>query len=482
MAIKLKQLPPISQDFSKWYVAVCRLAELSDYGVVRGTMVFRPYGYAIWKAVMQNLGKMIEELGVQDAYFPMFIPYSLLQKEAEHVEGFAPEVAVVTHAGGEKLEEPLVVRPTSETIMYAHFKDWVKSYRDLPLLINQWCNVVRWEKRTFPFIRTSEFLWQEGHTAHATRQEAEEFTKKALDMYHTFATQYGAIAGVKGYKTVGEKFAGADYTTTIEVLLKSKKALQLCTSHMLGQNFSKPFEITYLDESNTQQYVWQTSWGLSTRFVGAIIGHHGDDLGLVLPPRLAPVQVVIIPILGKEKSKSQILNQVDILKQMLGGSGIRVKVDTSPKGVGYKFSYWDIKGVPLRIEIGEKEAKEQKITIYIRATREKRTLVFNNHVHKEIQKLLDEVHSIMLNRSKAFMEENTTWVKNVEELEDLLHSKPTPGFIKVYFKDDTKVAKMLQDRYKITPRVVPFDTYDQEGPDFVTGEKGGKVTLFAKAY
>ncbi len=478
---KPERLPSLSEDFSRWYNTVVQLAGLAEYGMVRGTMVFKPYGYALWKSVMRYLGKMIEDLGVSDVYFPMMIPYSLLKKESEHVEGFAPEVAVITHAGGEELQEPLVVRPTSETIMYAHFKNWIRSYRDLPLKINQWCNVVRWEKRTVPFLRTTEFLWQEGHTAHATESEAAVMVREALDMYDRFAKQYASLHGIKGYKTKGEKFAGAVYTTTIETLLRSKKALQLCTSHMLGENFAKAFEIQYLDKNNKLRYVWQTSWGLSTRFLGAVIGHHGDDYGLVLPPYLAPVQVVIIPIIKKEANKEEILKTADILEQMLRGQDIRVFVDRSDHSVGYKFNEWDIKGVPLRIEIGDEEVRSKSLTVYLRVTRERKKLMMSNRVYVQIKKLLSEISALMYERSKAFIEENTHEVKNMTELEELIKDGAV-GFIKVWFKDDQKVADMLQDRFKITPRVIPFETYDEIGNDFITGEKGARITLFAKAY
>ncbi len=479
---KPQKVPSQKQNFAKWYTSVVQLADLAEYGIVKGSIVFKPYGYALWKQVMNNLGKMIEELGVQDVYFPIFIPYGLLQKEKEHVEGFSPEVAVVTYAGGEELKEPLVVRPTSETIMYAHFKNWVRSYKDLPLQINQWCNVVRWEKRTFPFIRTSEFLWQEGHTAHATRKEAALMVKKALDMYDKFAREYAALYGVKGYKTIGEKFAGALYTTTIEILLRSRKALQLCTSHHLGQNFAKAFGIQYLDKDNKLKYVWQTSWGLSTRFLGAIIGHHGDDYGLVLPPRMAPIQVVIVPIVKEEALKEKIFKRAKIVEQMLKGNNIRVYLDDSDKTPGWKFNEWDIKGVPLRIEIGKKEVEESKLTVYMRVTREKHVLAYNNHVYKFIIEMLDEAHNLMYQRSRQFFKDHVTEVKNLKELEELLLTNDKPGFIKAFFKDDTKQAKWLQEKYRITPRVIPFDTYDEVGTDFVTGKEEGRITLFAKAY
>jgi len=482
MSKKPARLPSQSADFSKWYTSVTLLAGMADYGKVRGTMVFKPYGFALWKNIQKALGQKIEDMGVEDVYFPMFIPYSLLAKEKKHVKGFSPEVAVVTHAGGEELAEPVVVRPTSETIMYAHFKDWIKSYRDLPLKINQWCNVVRWEKRTVLFLRTTEFLWQEGHTAHSSKLEAEEMTKNALEMYYDFATNMAAVYGIKGYKTTGEKFAGAEYTVTIETMLKNRKILQSCTSHMLGQHFSKAFGIQYLDENNKLQYVWQSSWGLSTRFIGAIIGAHGDDFGLVMPPRLAPIQVVIVPIIKDEASKVQILKQADILKKMLEGAGIRVKIDDSDKSPGYKFNEWDIKGVPIRLELGVKELTEERLTVYKRATREKHSLVFNNRLAEAILELLDETHALMLKRSREFVEENTTFIKNQQELEDLLKAKETPGFIKMFFKDNTKVAQMLQDRYKITPRVIPFETYDEVGNDAITNEPGARITLFGKAY
>jgi len=474
------KLPDISRNFAEWYTKVILEAKLADYGPVRGTMILRPNGYALWKNVQKYLGAMIEDMGVQDAYFPLFIPMSYLKRESEHVEGFAPEVAVVTHAGGKKLEEPLVVRPTSETIMYEAFSRWIKSYRDLPLLINQWNNVVRWEKRTVFFLRTSEFLWQEGHTAHATRDEAVEMVFKALNAYDSFLKEYAAIWGVKGYKTHGEKFAGAEFTTTIEVLLRSKKALQSCTSHFLAQKFAKPFDVKFLDENNMEKYVWQTSWGMSTRVLGAIVGVHGDQQGLILPPKMVATQVVIVPIFKTAKEQRDILEFASLVHTMLKGAGIRVALDASDKTPGWKFNHWELLGTPLRIEIGQKELETNTITVVDRVSKERRKLMKSKDLPQVINELLSQFHEQLLKRSRTYLEENTYEAQNEQELAEIVMEKG--GFIKVWFKDSDKTAAYLQDKYKVTPRVIPLETYDQTGVDFITGEKGARLTLFAKAY
>ena len=349
---KEKGLTPQSQDFSEWYLEVIQKAELADYGPVRGTIVVRPYGYAIWENIQQVLDRMFKETGHQNAYFPLFIPMSFLRKEAEHVEGFSPELAVVTHAGGEELEEPLAVRPTSETVIGYMWSKWIRSWRDLPQLLNQWGNVVRWEMRTRPFLRTSEFLWQEGHTAHATREEAEEEVRRMLSIYARLAREYAAIPVIEGLKTEKEKFAGAVYTTTIEALMKDGKALQAGTSHYLGENFARAFDIKFQDRDLQVKYVHTTSWGLSWRFIGAIIMTHGDDRGLVLPPRLAPIQVVIVPIY-KDESRERVLEAAQGLRQALQAKGLRVHLDDRDQHTpGYKFHEWELKGVPVRIELG----------------------------------------------------------------------------------------------------------------------------------
>ncbi|MBC7474153.1 MAG: proline--tRNA ligase, partial [Candidatus Sericytochromatia bacterium] len=343
---------PQSEDYSKWYTDVVQKAELADYGPIKGTMVIRPYGYALWENIQKVLDQKFKETGHENAYFPMFIPMSYLQKEAEHVEGFAPELAVVTHAGGKELEEPMVVRPTSETIINAMFSKWVKSHRDLPLLINQWANVVRWEMRPRLFLRTTEFLWQEGHTAHSTEKEAEEESRRMLDVYIDFCNNYAAISPIPGQKSDSERFAGAVRTYTIEAMMRDKKALQSGTSHFLGQNFAKAFDIKFQSADNKLEYAWQTSWGVSTRMVGAIIMSHGDDKGLILPPNLAPYQVVIIPVMKNPEHRAKVLEATEGIKKELVDAGVRVKVDMRDNiSPGFKYNEWEMKGVPIRLEV-----------------------------------------------------------------------------------------------------------------------------------
>ena len=480
MANKIKEL--FENNFPKWYTTVILESQLADYGASKGTMIFRPYGFALWKNIQRYLGSMIEELGVEDVYFPLFFPYEFLSREAEHVEGFAPEVAIINYAGGKKLEKPLVIRPTSETVMYEAFSRWIKSYKDLPLKINQWANVVRWEKRTQFFLRTSEFLWQEGHTAHATKTEADDMVFKALNMYERFLQDVLAMYGIKGYKTDSEKFAGALFTTTIEALMKSRKALQSCTSHHLGQGFAKAFNVRFLDKNNKLNYVWQTSWGLSTRIIGGIIAQHGDKFGLKLPYKIAPIQIVIVPIYKSEKEKRIVIKFIQILEHILIGSGIRVFVDLDEDSTpGWKFNLWELKGVPLRVEIGPKEVAENKVTVFNRASRKRVKLIKNNKIGKEFLNLLDDYHADLLLEAKKFTEEHTYSVVSETELKDLLAVNKI-GFFKVFFKDSEQIASYLQDKYKITPRVIPFDSYEELGNDFITGEKGARITLFAKAY
>lgn len=474
----MEKIPNIHEDFAEWYQYVTIKAELADYGPVKGTMIHRPYGFALWKQVQKGLGGMIEDDGVSDVYFPMFIPYSFLAKEKEHVEGFAPEVAMITEAGGEKLEEPLVIRPTSETIMYKTFPNWIHSYRDLPLKINQWCNIVRWEKRTVMYMRTSEFLWQEGHTAHATRDGAVDDVMQAANRYETFLRDYMAVPGYKGYKTSGEKFAGADFTVTIETLVKNKKALQIATSHLLGQNFAKAFDITFLDENNTTQHVWQTSWGFSTRALGGMLGAHGDEKGLILPPKMAPIQVVIIPIFRSEEDREAVAKFVSNIEIMFKETGIRFKVDWGNETPGWKFNQWELKGVPMRLEIGKREAEAKQVS-YTTRLGQKGTLLLESTLHKAVSTLLDEFHAMLLARAEAFLEDNTVDVASEDELVKAIDSGK--AMYRVFFKDDTTRAKDLQEKYKITPRCIPFATIDQRGPDFITGEEG-VPTIFAKAY
>ncbi|NOY15176.1 MAG: proline--tRNA ligase [bacterium] len=471
----MARITPRSQNQAKWYQEVVLQAELADYGPVRGTIVYRPYGYAIWELIQAGLNKRIKSAGVENAYFPLFIPYSFLEKEKQHVQGFAPELALVTHGGGKKLEEPLVVRPTSETIMYHSFAKWIQSYNDLPLMINQWNNVVRWEKRTLPFIRGLEFLWQEGHTAHATKAEADKEVMRAVDMYHDFVRDQLALYSVVGYKTETEKFSGADYTTTFEILLKDGKALQSGTSHMLGQNFSRSFKIQFLDKDGKLRYVWQTSWGMSTRIIGALILAHGDDKGLRLPPKIAPIQVVIVPIIKGDPTA--VVEKCRKIKDQLAGWGIRVKLDVSDKTPGYKFNYWEVKGVPLRIEVGERELKAREVVVYRRDKGERLKLAVSE---KAINGLLDDVQASLLKEHRDFSRRNIRQASSFEEMKKII--KEDKGFVKVFYKDNPEAETKIKEETGATARCIPLEYKDQTGVCFYSRQKGGRVTLFAKAY
>ncbi len=398
----VEKITPMSKDFNEWYTDIIQQAQLADYSPVKGTMVIRPYGYSLWEGVQAYLDKKFKETGHENAYFPLFIPNSFIQKEAEHVEGFSPELATVTHAGGKELEEPLVVRPTSETIINHMFAKWIKSHRDLPMLINQWANVVRWEMRTRLFLRTSEFLWQEGHTAHKTQEEATSEALQMLDIYAEFAENAAGVSVVKGIKSANERFAGATTTYSIEAMMKDKKALQAGTSHELGQNFSKAFEIQYSDENNELQYPFQTSWGVSTRLIGMIIMAHGDDKGLQLPPKLAPTQSVLIPIIPNEDSKSVVLETVNKLHEELRES-YRIKIDDRDNiSPGFKFNEWELKGVPLRIEIGPKDIEKNSVVFSRRDGVDGKNSISINEVSEKLKDNLDDIQSNLLETSKNF--------------------------------------------------------------------------------
>src|SRR3979490_2566484 len=394
------EITPQSQDFSRWYLELGRRAELADYSPVKGCMVIRPYGYAIWELIQQALDARIKAMGHVNAYFPLFIPESLLNKEAEHVEGFAPQVAYVTHGGGEELEEKLVVRPTSEAIIGTMYAKWVQSWRDLPILINQWANIIRWEKVTRPFLRTTEFLWQEGHTAHETDVEAEDETLKILHMYKETLETEMAVPVVEGIKSESEKFAGALRTYSIEALMGDGRALQAGTSHNLGQNFAKAFDITFQARDKSVQHVWGTSWGVTTRLIGAVIMTHGDDSGLVLPPALAPYQVVIVPI-GRENWRETVLPRALEIKGQLVGAGIRVTLDDRDERPGWKFSEWELRGVPLRLEIGPKDIEKSQVVLARRDTREKAGVAMDGLVDR-VRGLLDEIQRNLLERALTF--------------------------------------------------------------------------------
>jgi prolyl-tRNA synthetase len=469
-----EQLPKKSDNISEWYTSVIQLADLADYGPVKGTMIIKPYGYAIWEAIQKSLDYHIKQKGIGNAYFPLFIPMSFLEKEKKHVEGFSPELAVVTHAGGEKLEEPLVVRPTSETIIYDSYAKWVQSWRDLPLMMNQWCNIVRWEKRTMPFMRTSEFLWQEGHTAHATHEEAVEIQNWAMDAYTRVYREDLALDGYSGYKSISERFAGAETTLAFESLMPSGKVVQSCTSHDLGQNFSKVFEISFQNQQGDDEFAWQTSWGLSTRSIGALILAHGDDNGLCLPPKIAPTQVVIIPA----RITDEVVSYCETLRAELLGGNIRTLFDGGDnESFGFKLNKWEVKGVPIVLKVGPKEIVAETITC-----RRRDTLTDNQMDRKDavnsIQKMLDDIQHDMLASSSRYRDENTRMAGDYEEFKALL--KEHKGFIKVFWNDDAKVEKKIKDETKATSRCRLAEK--SEGTDFYTGEPASDIWLFAQSY
>ena len=475
----VEKITPMSEDFNEWYTDIIQQAQLADYSPVKGTMVIRPYGYSLWEGVQAYLDKKFKETGHENAYFPLFIPNSFIQKEAEHVEGFSPELATVTHAGGKELEEPLVVRPTSETIINHMFAKWIKSYRDLPMLVNQWANVVRWEMRTRLFLRTSEFLWQEGHTAHKTQEEATSEALQMLDIYAEFAENAAGVSVVKGIKSANERFAGATTTYSIEAMMKDKKALQAGTSHELGQNFSKAFEIQYSDENNELQHPFQTSWGVSTRLIGMIIMAHGDDKGLQLPPKLAPTQSVLIPIIPNEDSKSVVLETVNKLHEELRES-YRMKIDDRDNiSPGFKFNEWELKGVPLRIEIGPKDIEKNSVVFSRRDGVDGKNSISINEVSQKLKDNLDDIQSNLLETSKNFRKDNTIHVDNKAELIDTLNS--TPGFVTCYWDENTSDEIEIKDLTKATLRCYLLEN---EGSAKAVNNESveGKKAIFSKAY
>ena len=475
----VEKITPMSEDFNEWYTDIIQQAQLADYSPVKGTMVIRPYGYSLWEGVQAYLDKKFKETGHENAYFPLFIPNSFIKKEAEHVEGFSPELATVTHAGGKELEEPLVVRPTSETIINHMFARWIKSHRDLPMLINQWANVVRWEMRTRLFLRTSEFLWQEGHTAHKTQEEATSEALQMLDIYAEFAENAAAVSVVKGIKSANERFAGATTTYSIEAMMKDMKALQAGTSHELGQNFSKAFEIQYSDENNELQHPFQTSWGVSTRLIGMIIMAHGDDKGLQLPPNLAPTQSVLIPIIPNEDSKSVVLETVNNLHEELR-EDYRIKIDDRDNiSPGFKFNEWELKGVPLRIEIGPKDIENNSVVFSRRDGVNGKSSISIDDVSQKLKENLDDIQSNLLETSKNFRKENTIHVDSKAELIDTLNS--TPGFVTCYWDENTSDEIEIKDLTKATLRCYLLD--NEDSAKSVNNESvEGKKAIFSKAY
>ena len=475
----VEKLTPMSEDFNEWYTDIIQQAQLADYSPVKGSMVIRPYGYSIWESVQAYLDKRFKETGHQNAYFPLFIPNSFIQKEAEHVEGFSPELATVTHAGGKELEEPLVVRPTSETIINHMFSKWISSHRDLPMLINQWANVVRWEMRTRLFLRTSEFLWQEGHTAHATEEEATEEALKMLDVYSDFAENIAAVSVVKGTKSANERFAGATRTYSIEAMMKDMKALQAGTSHELGQNFSKAFEIQFSDENNELQHPYQTSWGVSTRLIGMIIMAHGDDKGLNLPPKLAPIQVVVVPIIPKEEFKSMVLESVDNVKKSFD-EDTRVYVDDRDNlSPGFKFNEWELKGVPLRIEIGPRDIENNSVVVSRRDGKKEKISVSINELNDYVQKELEDIQNKLLESSQKFRESNTVHVDSYDDLISTLNEKP--GFVSCYWHENSEQEDEVKNLTKGTLRCYVIDNDKLENSVNEPSQKG-KLAIFSKAY
>eukprot|EP01024_Parvocaulis_polyphysoides_P034108 TRINITY_DN30203_c0_g3_i3.p1 TRINITY_DN30203_c0_g3~~TRINITY_DN30203_c0_g3_i3.p1 ORF type:complete len:527 (-),score=66.77 TRINITY_DN30203_c0_g3_i3:960-2540(-) len=449
-----------SQDFNQWYLDVIREADLADYGPVRGTMVIKPYGYAIWEAIQKYLDDKFKETGHENAYFPQLIPLSFLQKEADHVEGFAPELALVTKGGGSDLGEPLVVRPTSETIINHMFSQWIQSYRDLPMKLNQWCNVHRWELRTRPFIRTLEFLWQEGHTVHQTAAEAEEEAMQMIRVYEEFAVNVAALPVIAGRKSRLESFAGANRTYTIETMTGDRKALQAGTSHNLGTNFAEAFGTTYQDEEGVEQFVHQTSWGVSTRMVGGIIMTHGDDKGLMLPPKIAPIQVVIVPIIKKEKDTESVMGVVQQLQDTCKRAGIRVKVDDSTgKTPGFKFNYWEMKGVPIRVEVGPKDVDQNACVVARRDKPGKEGKTFGVTIEPEgflsfVNTALDQIHISLLQSARDFQETNIVEVQNYEELKEAIGGGK---WVRCWWSGSDEEEQQIKAETGATLRCYPFD-------------------------
>ncbi|KAL7214233.1 hypothetical protein ACSBR1_026612 [Camellia fascicularis] len=481
-----RAITPRSQDFNAWYLDIIANAELADYGPVRGTMVIRPYGYAIWEAIQDYLNVKFKETGHSNMYFPQFIPYSFIEKEASHVEGFSPELAVVTIGGGKELEEKLVVRPTSETIVNHMFTQWIHSYRDLPLMVNQWANVTRWEMRTKPFVRTLEFLWQEGHTAHASLEEAEKEALQMIDVYTKFAYEQTAIPVIAGRKSKVETFAGASKTYTIEAMMGDQKALQAGTSHNLGQNFSRAFGTQFTDETGQRQHVWQTSWAISTRFIGGIIMTHGDDAGLMLPPKIAPIQVVIVPIWKKDDDRTGVLNAALSVNEILKTAGIKVKIDdTDQRTPGWKFNFWEMKGVPLRIEIGPRDVSSGSVVISRRDVPGKQGKVFGISMEASIlvayvKDKLDEIHSSLLGKAISFRDSNIVDVNSYNELKDAIsQGKWARGPWSASDKDELRV----KEETGATIRCFPFEQPEGRSKTcLMTGNPAEEVAIFAKSY
>ena len=488
-----QKLTPRATDYSKWYNELVVKADLAEQSAVRGCMVIKPYGYAIWETIQAELDRRFKENGVKNAYFPLLIPKSFLSREAEHVEGFAKECAVVTHhrlmndPEGKgvvvdpkaRLEEELIIRPTSETIIWSTYKNWISSYRDLPILCNQWCNVMRWEMRTRLFLRTAEFLWQEGHTAHATEEEAENYAATMLDVYADFAEKVMAIPVVKGVKSPNERFAGALNTYSIEAMMQDGKALQAGTSHFLGQNFAKSFDVTFLNKENKFEYVWATSWGVSTRLMGALIMTHSDDNGLVLPPNLAPIQVVIVPIFKKQEQLDELMAKLNPLADELKKLGIRVQVDASDKATpGFKFAEYELKGVPLRIAMGGRDLENGTVELARRDTLTKETVAFDGIV-ETIQNLLKEIQDNIYQKALNFRIENT---REVDTWEDFKEEIKKPGFLLCHWDGTPETEEKIKAETKATIRCIPLEGDKTPGKCIYTGKPSAQRVIFAIAY
>jgi proline--tRNA ligase len=493
MPKELKELTKRAENYSQWFNDLVIKADLAEQSAVRGCMVIKPYGYAIWEKMQQQLDKMFKETGAQNAYFPLLIPKSFLSREAEHVEGFAKECAVVTHyrlknsdsgAGvvvdpSARLEEELIIRPTSETIIWNTYKNWIKSWRDLPLMCNQWCNVMRWEMRTRPFLRTSEFLWQEGHTAHATKEEAVEEARKMLGVYATFAEKWMAVPVLQGVKSESEKFAGARDTYTIEAMMQDGKALQSGTSHFLGQNFAKSFDVTFLNKENKAEYVWATSWGVSTRLIGALIMTHSDDNGLVLPPKLAPIQVVIIPIAKGEEQLSAITEKLQPVISKLRESGISVKFDDSDnKRPGFKFADYELKGVPVRLVMGGRDLESNTVEIMRRDTLEKETVSLDG-IDEHIIQLLDQIQDNIFEKARKYRDERVYECENYEEFKEKVKEG---GFFLCHWDGTAETEAKIKEDTQATIRCVPFAYEQTEGVDMVSGKPSKYRVIIARSY
>ncbi|RJS81575.1 proline--tRNA ligase [Candidatus Bathyarchaeota archaeon] len=470
-----------SENFSEWYTQVILKSELADYAPVKGCMIFRELSYAIWEKIQENFDTKIKATGHKNVYFPLFIPESFLKKEAEHFEGFVPEVAWVTMGGDTPLEEKLALRPTSETIMYATFAKWIRSWRDLPVKINQWCNIIRWDtKGTKLFLRTREFLWQEGHTVHATKEEADQEVMQILNEYKDLMENYLAIPVLKGKKSEREKFPGALYTTCLEAIMPDGKALQMATSHHLGQNFSKVFKIKFLDKEEKEQYAWQTSWGFSTRLIGALVMVHGDDKGLVLPPKIAPIQVVIVPIPYKDVDTEQILAKAKEIYEKLHKNGIQVVLDDRTEYTpGWKFNDWELKGVPLRIEIGPRDLKQGQVTLARRDTFEK-TAVKEENVTDAVTKLLEDIQRNLFEKAKKILEENITTVTAYKDFKKVLKEKG--GFIRACWCGSSDCEKNVKEETGATIRIVPLEKEKIFANCIYCGEEAKEVVYFARSY